>query len=232
MRHTSLMLVGVAAAVISISPASATILITGDPGGAVIAYVERFLAARASGEPVIIDGPCLSACTLAIGILPRGQVCATPKAVLGFHAAWRQTTNGGRRRDRPPGGGREGCRAPFSRYRCTTLRLLMAWVLGPLPWAYSLHVEGARDGCVTDVITRESHAPCRDRPEGRGLRMARGSEEGGNVGSSGTISGADTSGTARHCVCAMSQFPHRKTSRSPDVRDDHGTVSIALNSRR
>jgi hypothetical protein len=86
--------------------------------------------------------------------------------------------------------------------------------------------------CVTDVITKESHAPCRDRPEGCGLRMARGSEEGGNVGSSGTISGADTSGTARHCVCAMSQFPHRKTSRSPDVRDDHGTVSIALNCRR
>jgi hypothetical protein len=96
MRHISLMLVGVAAAVISVSPASATMRITGDPGGPVIAYVERFLAARASGEPVIIDGPCLSACTLAIGILLRGQVCATPKAVLGFHAAWRPTVNGGR----------------------------------------------------------------------------------------------------------------------------------------
>jgi hypothetical protein len=42
------------------------------------------------------DGACLSACTLAIGILPRGQVCATPNAVLGFHAAWRPTANGGR----------------------------------------------------------------------------------------------------------------------------------------
>ena len=39
---------------------------------------------------------CLSACTLAIGLLPRGQVCATPKAILGFHAAWRRTPNGGR----------------------------------------------------------------------------------------------------------------------------------------
>jgi hypothetical protein len=39
---------------------------------------------------IIIDGACLSACTLAIGLLPRGQVCATPKAVLGFHAAWRR----------------------------------------------------------------------------------------------------------------------------------------------
>jgi hypothetical protein len=96
MRRASLMVVGIAAAVISVSPADATMRITGDPGGLVIDYVERFEAARASGEPVIIEGPCLSACTLAIGILPRGQVCATPNAVLGFHAAWRPTSNGGR----------------------------------------------------------------------------------------------------------------------------------------
>jgi hypothetical protein len=95
MRHASLMLVGIAATVI-VSPANATMRITGDPGGLVVDYVERFEAARVSGEPVIIDGPCLSACTLAIGILPRGQLCATPNAVLGFHAAWRLTENGGR----------------------------------------------------------------------------------------------------------------------------------------
>jgi hypothetical protein len=52
MRHASLlMLVGIAAAVISVPPASATMRITGDPGGLVIDYVERFEAARASGEP-------------------------------------------------------------------------------------------------------------------------------------------------------------------------------------
>jgi hypothetical protein len=96
MRHISLMLVGVAAVAISVSTASATMRIIADPGGAVIDYVERFEAARVSGEPVIIDGACLSACTLAIALLPRGQVCATPKAVLGFHAAWRRTPNGGR----------------------------------------------------------------------------------------------------------------------------------------
>ena len=96
MRHSNLMLVGIAAAMILVSPASATIRITGDPGGLVIDYVERFEAARASGEAVIIDGACLSACTLAIGILPREQVCAMPNAVLGFHAAWRPVANGGR----------------------------------------------------------------------------------------------------------------------------------------
>jgi hypothetical protein len=96
MRRASLLLASIAIAVISISPADATMRITGDPGGLLTTYVERFAAARDSGEPVIIDGPCLSACTLAIGMLPRRQVCATPNAVLGFHAAWLPTTNGGK----------------------------------------------------------------------------------------------------------------------------------------
>ena len=96
MCHSRLLLVGFAAAVMSVSPANATIRITGDRGGLITAYAERFEMARASGEPVIIDGACLSACTLAIGILPRGQVCTTPNAVLGFHAAWRPTASGGR----------------------------------------------------------------------------------------------------------------------------------------
>jgi hypothetical protein len=39
------------------------------------------------GERVVIDGPCLSACTLLIGIVPRHHVCVTKRAVLGFHAA-------------------------------------------------------------------------------------------------------------------------------------------------
>jgi hypothetical protein len=41
------------------------------------------------GSRVIIDGICLSACTLAVGILPHGRVCVTAKAVLGFQAAWK-----------------------------------------------------------------------------------------------------------------------------------------------
>jgi len=89
MRQASLILVGVAAAMISVSSARATMRITGDRGGLLTAHSEQFEMARASGEPVIIEGACLSACTLAIGILPRVQVCATPNAVLRFHAAWR-----------------------------------------------------------------------------------------------------------------------------------------------
>jgi hypothetical protein len=59
--------------------------IIADPGGAVIDYVERFEAARVSGEPVITDGACLSACTLAIGLLPRGQVCEAGCHRPGYH---------------------------------------------------------------------------------------------------------------------------------------------------
>jgi hypothetical protein len=92
MRHTILLLAGFAT--ISTLPAGATQWITSDRGGLLVDYAERFAAASDSGERVVIDGPCLSACTLVIGMLPRGQVCVTPKAVLGFHAAWHPTANG------------------------------------------------------------------------------------------------------------------------------------------
>jgi hypothetical protein len=95
MRRTPLMLACVAATiVIATSSAGATMRITGDRGGLLVSYAARFLEARVSGEKVVIDGPCYSACTLAIGILPRDQVCVTPKAVLGFHAAWRPNRTG------------------------------------------------------------------------------------------------------------------------------------------
>src|SRR5215467_9152628 len=96
MRQTILGIVAVAATLISPPAAHATMRITGDPGGLIVEYAQRFLHMRASGEQVIIDGACLSACTLAIAMLPREQVCATPKAILGFHAAWRPTSGEGK----------------------------------------------------------------------------------------------------------------------------------------
>jgi hypothetical protein len=96
MRGIALTFVGFTAAVLSISPAGATMRIAGDPGGLLTTYVERFATAHASGERVIIDGTCLSACTLAIAFLSRGQICVTLNAVLGFHAAWRRIAGGGR----------------------------------------------------------------------------------------------------------------------------------------
>lgn len=63
--------------------------ITDDHGGNIGAYYSRFTALRDSGERVVIDGTCASACTLVLGIVPRDRICVTPNAVLGFHAAWR-----------------------------------------------------------------------------------------------------------------------------------------------
>ena len=78
----------IVSAALSITSASATMLITEDGGGKMEDYVARFQRVLQSGESVVIDGPCLSACTMVLGIVPRGRVCATSNAVLGFHGAW------------------------------------------------------------------------------------------------------------------------------------------------
>jgi hypothetical protein len=94
MRIPTLLTAAIAAALTSPVVANATIRLANDPGGLIAAYDQRFLRARASGERIVIDGSCLSACTLAIGYVPREQICATPRAVLGFHAAWQPTPFG------------------------------------------------------------------------------------------------------------------------------------------
>jgi hypothetical protein len=66
--------------------AQADVRILSSPGGAVDAYLAAFARVRQSGERVIIDGPCLSACTLVLSTIPRNRICVTRRAVLGFHA--------------------------------------------------------------------------------------------------------------------------------------------------
>jgi hypothetical protein len=69
------------------APARADLRIMASPGGRIGPYLELFEAVRKSGQRVIIDGPCLSACTLVLSTLPRSRICVTRRAVLGFHAA-------------------------------------------------------------------------------------------------------------------------------------------------
>lgn len=94
LRPTAVLLIAALASAAWVSSAHATIWITGDMGGTILEYAERFQKARDAGEQVVIDGKCLSACTMVIGMVPRGRVCATSRAVLGFHAAFRRTSNG------------------------------------------------------------------------------------------------------------------------------------------
>jgi hypothetical protein len=74
--------------VFGVSAASAEFRIQHDGGGQIGSYLQKFEQVRASGERVVIDGSCLSACTLALAVIPRDRICVTPNAVLGFHAAW------------------------------------------------------------------------------------------------------------------------------------------------
>jgi len=77
-----------AVTVLGTVPASAMVRIGDDIGGRIGHYVDTYSAMRNSGERVMIDGACLSACTLILGIVPRERICVTRRAELGFHAAW------------------------------------------------------------------------------------------------------------------------------------------------
>jgi hypothetical protein len=66
----------------------AVVRIGEDRGGRIGTYVDRFQDVRSSGEMVIIDGLCASACTIVLGAIPREKICVTSNAALGFHAAW------------------------------------------------------------------------------------------------------------------------------------------------
>ncbi|MGY8667118.1 hypothetical protein Q3C01_32835 [Bradyrhizobium sp. UFLA05-109] len=74
-------------AMFAAAPASAEIRIIQSPGGRVGPFLELFEQVRESGERVVIDGPCLSACTLVLSLVPGERICVTKRAVLGFHAA-------------------------------------------------------------------------------------------------------------------------------------------------
>ena len=72
---------------IGLAPAAADVRIKASNGGNVVAYLEFFALLERSGERVILDGPCFSACTLVLSAVPRERICVTRRAVLGFHAA-------------------------------------------------------------------------------------------------------------------------------------------------
>src|SRR5436309_7044970 len=87
-------LVGTILAAASAPSASAAVRIVSDAGGQIGPYLESLAQLRSSGQNVIIDGPCLSACTLVLGVIPRERICVTSRARLGFHAAWHPGDNG------------------------------------------------------------------------------------------------------------------------------------------
>jgi hypothetical protein len=79
-------ILAVVLALVAAAPARADLVIKSSPGGWVGDYLAAFARVRQSGEKVIIDGPCLSACTLVLSTIPHNRICVTKRAVLGFHA--------------------------------------------------------------------------------------------------------------------------------------------------
>ncbi|MDO8874730.1 MAG: hypothetical protein Q8M24_24365 [Pseudolabrys sp.] len=78
----------------TVTSANATMRIAEDRGGQIGHYLQAFATLRSSGEKVVIDGNCLSACTLVLGLIPKNRVCATSRARFGFHAAWMPDVDG------------------------------------------------------------------------------------------------------------------------------------------
>jgi hypothetical protein len=93
MRVRGLMLCAVLLASTGTS-ANAAMRIAEDRGGQIGHYLQAFATLRSSGENVVIDGNCFSACTLVLGLIPKSRVCATPRARFGFHAAWMPDVDG------------------------------------------------------------------------------------------------------------------------------------------
>jgi hypothetical protein len=80
-------LLAIALGALALPPAQAELRIIASPGGQVGPFLDLFERVRDSGERVVIDGPCLSACTLVLSMVPNNRICVTRRAVLGFHGA-------------------------------------------------------------------------------------------------------------------------------------------------
>jgi hypothetical protein len=87
MRIAFTLLLAVALWVFATMLARAEVRILASPGGQVGPFIDLFEKVRNSGERVVIDGPCLSACTLVLSMVPQERICVTRRAVFGFHAA-------------------------------------------------------------------------------------------------------------------------------------------------
>jgi hypothetical protein len=82
------MLLGLLLSIAIVHSSSALTRIRDDMGGPLGRYLRMFAAMRDSGERVMIDGNCFSACTLVTAIIPKERICITERAVFGFHAGW------------------------------------------------------------------------------------------------------------------------------------------------
>jgi hypothetical protein len=80
----------VLASILLVAPSLAnakTVQIFDDRGGLVIAYQMQWAMLAPQRVNVQIAGPCVSACTILLGYIPRERICVSSRASLGFHLA-------------------------------------------------------------------------------------------------------------------------------------------------
>ena len=82
-------ILGLLALALGSTASAATVVISHDDGGRIGTYIDKFKHIHATEQNVVIDGDCLSACTLVVGLIPRDRLCFTARGRLGFHAAWK-----------------------------------------------------------------------------------------------------------------------------------------------
>ena len=80
--------------IVGMGASHAVVRIADDRGGRIGTYVDKYQDLRQSGDTVIIDGLCATACTIVLGAIPHDRICVTSHATLGFHAAWDFGNNG------------------------------------------------------------------------------------------------------------------------------------------
>jgi hypothetical protein len=61
-----------------------TVQIIDDRGGLIIGYQMQWAMLTPQGVNVQIKGPCLSACTILLGYIPRERICVSSSAFSGF----------------------------------------------------------------------------------------------------------------------------------------------------
>jgi hypothetical protein len=88
------MMIGLFLAITVVKPSNAMVRIDDDRGGLLGEYLLKFATIRDSGERIMIDGSCYSACTLVTALIPKRRICVTERAKLGFHAGWVDDQNG------------------------------------------------------------------------------------------------------------------------------------------
>src|SRR5260221_2319850 len=145
-----------------IGAGNATVRIVDDPGGRIGTYLDRYEGPRVSGERVIIDGYCASACTIVLGAIPHDRIRVTSRAWLGFHAAYDPGPNGRKMTDP------EATQYPFEVRRWIDQR----GGLTPRPIFLSGRELAAKHRpCYIDPHV-SSHWPCPQRKQRRLLQTA------------------------------------------------------------